>query len=198
MAGAKRCDGLEFDVRFSAEGVAVIVHDERLDRLFGVARHVRECTITELAQLGISTLAETLAAVPRSTLIDLELKEEPTDELFTTLASARGTQADDVVLSSFSSKVLRTVARRAPSWSRWLNVESLGEGEQASDLGCAGVSVALDLATDASLGRWAEEGLEIALWTLREESAADWARDMRLTALCVEGDGITAASAAIR
>jgi glycerophosphoryl diester phosphodiesterase len=176
----------------------VIVHDERLDRLFGVARYVRDSTVPELAQLGIPTLAETLAAVPGSSLIDLELKEEPTNELFTTLASARGTQADGVVLSSFSSNVLRTVARRAPSWSRWLNVESLVEGEQASDLGCAGVAVALDLATDVNLERWAEEGLEIALWTLREESAADWAHDMRLTALCVEGDGITAASAAIR
>jgi myo-inositol-1(or 4)-monophosphatase/deoxyribonuclease-2 len=189
---------VEFDVRFSAEGVAVIVHDETLDRLFGVPRRVRDLSVTELADLGVPTLTEVLAAMPATTLIDLELKEQPTHDFFTTLVAARGAEAEGVVVSSFYSGVLRAVEERAPGWSRWLNAETAAEAEQAVQLGCAGLSVAMDLLNDASISRWRDAGLEVAAWTLRGMQGAAWASDLRLTALCVEGEGVTAARAATR
>jgi glycerophosphoryl diester phosphodiesterase len=187
---------VEFDVRFSADGEAVIVHDETLDRLFGVPRRVSELSVGELAGLGVPTLAEVLAAMPATTLIDLELKEQPTDNFFTTLVAARGPEADGVVVSSFYPGALRAVAERAPGWSRWLNAESAEEAEQATQLGCVGLSVSMDLLNDASISRWRDAGLEIAAWTLRGVQGAAWASDLRLTALCVEGEGVTAARAA--
>jgi glycerophosphoryl diester phosphodiesterase len=191
-------DGVEFDVRFSAEGTAVIVHDETLDRLFGVPRRVSELSVSELAGIGVPTLSEVLAAMPLTTLIDLELKEQPTDAFFTTLVAARGPNADGVVLSSFSPSVLRAVEEHAPGWSRWLNAESALGAEEVVNLGCEGLSVAMDLLNDASLSRWSDAGLEIVAWTLRDVVDAQWASDLRLTALCVEGDGVAAARAATR
>jgi len=187
---------VEFDVRFSAEGGAVIVHDETLDRLFGVPRRVRDLSVTELADLGVPTLTEVLAAMPATTLIDLELKEEPTDALFTALVAARGAEAEGVVISSFHPGVLRAVAERAPDWSRWLNAETTAEAERATALGCVGLSVAMELLNDANINRWCGAGLEVAAWTLRDVQGAAWASDLRLTALCVEGEGVTAARAA--
>ena len=189
---------MEFDVRFSADGVAVIVHDETLDRLFGVPRRVNELSVTELADLGVPTLTEVLAAMPGTSLIDLELKEEPTDDLFATLVAARGPEAEGVVLSSFHPGALQAVEERAPDWSRWLNAEIAAEVEQATALGCVGVSVAMEFLNDANISRWRDAGLEVAAWTLRSEEDAAWASDLRLTALCVEGEGITAARAAKR
>jgi myo-inositol-1(or 4)-monophosphatase/deoxyribonuclease-2 len=189
---------VEFDVRFSAEGVAVIVHDETLDRLFGVPRRVRELSAMELAGIGVPTLTEVLAAMPGTTLIDLELKEQPTDDLFATLVAARGPEAEGVVLSSFHPGALRAVEERAPDWSRWLNAETVAEAEQATALGCVGVSVAMELLNDADISRWRDAGLEVAAWTLRSGEGAAWASDLRLTALCVEGEGVTAARAATR
>jgi len=198
VAGAAQCDGVEFDVRFSAEGVAVIVHDETLDRLFGVPRRVRDLSVTELADLGVPTLTEVLAAMPATTLIDLELKEQPTHDFFTTLVAARGAEAEGVVVSSFYPGVLRAVKERAPGWSRWLNAETTAEAERATELGCVGLSVAIALLDDASITRWRAAGLEVAAWTLRGVQGATWASDLRLTALCVEGEGATAARAATR
>ena len=198
VAGADQCDGVEFDVRFSAEGVAVIVHDETLDRLFGVPRRVSDLSVAELAVLGVPTLAEALAAMPATTLIDLELKEEPTDALFGAVVAARGAEAEGVVVSSFYPGVLRAVQERAPSWSRWLNAETVTEAEQATALGCVGLSVSMDLLNDANINRWRDAGLEVAAWTLRGVQGATWASDLRLTALCVEGEGATAARAATR
>ena len=189
---------MEFDVRFSAEGVAVIVHDETLDRLYGVPRRVRDLSVAELAGLGVPTLAEVLAAMPATTLIDLELKEQPTDALFADVVAARGAEADGVVISSFHRGALHAVEERAPDWSRWLNAESAPEAEQATALGCVGLSVSMDLLSDASISRWCDAGLEIAAWTLRDVQGAAWAGDLRLTALCVEGEGAIAARAATR
>jgi glycerophosphoryl diester phosphodiesterase len=189
---------VEFDVRFSAEGEAVIVHDETLDRLFGVPRRVAELSVTELAAIGVPTLTEALAAMPATTLIDLELKEAPTDSLFVALLAARGPAAGGVVVSSFYPGVLHAVGERAPTWSRWLNAETAPEAEQGIALGCVGLSVSMDLLNDASIDRWRDVGLEVAAWTLRGAEGAAWASDARLAALCVEDDGAAAARAATR
>jgi len=198
VAGAEQCDGVEFDVRFSAEGAAVIVHDETLDRLFGVPRRVSELSVHELAEIGVPTLSNVLAAMPATTLIDLELKELPTDSLFAAIVGARGASAEGIVLSSFHPAVLRRVEERAPSWPRWLNAETAAEAEQANALGCVGLSVSMELLNDANINRWRAAGLEVVAWTIRDVQGAEWASDPRLTALCVEGAGVTAARAATR
>jgi myo-inositol-1(or 4)-monophosphatase/deoxyribonuclease-2 len=189
---------VEFDVRFSAEGVAVIVHDETLDRLFGVPRRVRDLSVVELAEIGVPTLAQALAAMPATTLIDLELKEPPTDALFAVVVSARGAEGEGIVFSSFYPGVLRAVEARAPDWPRWLNAETATEAEQATALGCIGLSVSIDLLNDTNINRWCDAELEVAAWTLRDVQGAAWASDLRLTALCVESEGATAARAATR
>ena len=136
--------------------------------------------------------------MPATTLIDLELKEQPTDDFFAILVAARGLEAEGIVVSSFYPGVLRAVQERAPGWSRWLNAESAEEAEQATQLGCVGLSVAMELLNDANINRWRDAGLEVAAWTLRGEQGAAWASDLRLTALCVEGEGVAAARAATR
>ena len=195
-AGAALFDGVEFDVRFSADGEAVIVHDETLHRLFGVAQRVRDLSVSELAAIGVPSLRAALAAMPHDTLVDLELKEPPTDALFAEVLAARGSEAMGIVFSSFQPATLRAIEARAPAWPRWLNAETESEADRAHQLGCIGVSVAIELLQDASLLRWREAGLEVAAWTVRDELGAAWASDLRLTALCVEGVGAEIARAA--
>lgn len=60
---------LETDVRGTADGVAVLMHDETLTRLLGDSRRVGDVTFDELARMsapvgGIPTLAEALEALP--------------------------------------------------------------------------------------------------------------------------------------
>jgi glycerophosphoryl diester phosphodiesterase len=198
VAGAAKCDGVEFDVRFSADGTAVIVHDATLNRIFNLPRQVRELTSRELMEIGVPTLASALAAMPALTLIDLELKEAPTDDLFTTLHAARGPGAQGVVISSFDPGILYAVEKRMPGWARWLNAETLEAADRAAELSCGGVSVSIDLLSDEHIDRWVSRGLEVAGWTVRDRTGADVARDARLVALCVEGDGIRAAEALAR
>ena len=68
------CDGLEFDVRASADGVPVVIHDETLERVQGVDARVDELSAEALERHGVPSLADVLAAVPRRAFLDVELK----------------------------------------------------------------------------------------------------------------------------
>jgi len=115
------CDGLEFDVRAAAGGVPVVIHDETLDRVHGVAGRVASLTPDELAAHGVPTLEEVLAAVPRRAFLDVELKGDPGRGAFEALVAGRGPGLERAVVSSFEAATLRRVGGWAPSWPRWLN-----------------------------------------------------------------------------
>jgi glycerophosphoryl diester phosphodiesterase len=73
--------GIELDVQLSADGEAMVFHDEDLERMTGVAGRLSDRTAAELAELRlkgsderIPTLAEALALVGRRALVQVELK----------------------------------------------------------------------------------------------------------------------------
>src|SRR5262245_1193624 len=115
------CDGLEFDVRRSSDGVPVLLHDETLTRVQGQPDRCDALTADELEALGIPSLADTLAAVGRKAFLDVELKGEHDRSVVEVLASGRGADLRDAVVSSFDTATLERVAGLAPAWPRWLN-----------------------------------------------------------------------------
>ncbi|HEY8989462.1 MAG TPA: glycerophosphodiester phosphodiesterase family protein, partial [Candidatus Limnocylindrales bacterium] len=70
------CDGLEFDVRAARGGVPVCYHDDTLTRVHRIDRRLADMTVDELEVLGVPTLADALAAIPRRAFLDVELKED--------------------------------------------------------------------------------------------------------------------------
>lgn len=73
--------GVELDVQLSADGEAMVFHDEDLQRLTGQAGRLCDRTAAELADLRLAgtderipTLLETLALVGRRALVLVELK----------------------------------------------------------------------------------------------------------------------------
>ena len=49
------CDGVEFDVRLSSDGVPVLLHDETLQRVQGRSERVDALRARDLEDLGIPT-----------------------------------------------------------------------------------------------------------------------------------------------
>ena len=185
-------DGVEFDVRFSADGVPFILHDATLQRTYGDPRAVSKLSSETLSALGVPSLRDALAVLPPDLLLDVEVKEAPRDELFPLIRELRGEGADGVTFSSFDVDVLRKIRERAPNWPLWLNVEQVTPSllDQALALGVSGLSVekgllATDLARDVTAA-----GLELAAWTLRLRADREHLAHPGLTAACVEGEAL--------
>ena len=67
-------DAVEFDVRLTADGVPVVMHDPDVSRTTGGAGLVSEITVAEIRKLGIPTLEEALACLAGRVAADIELK----------------------------------------------------------------------------------------------------------------------------
>ncbi|MEV0907471.1 glycerophosphodiester phosphodiesterase [Streptomyces hokutonensis] len=74
-------DAVEFDVRVTRDGVPVLLHDERLQRLWEVDRPLTSLSVDEVRGLtdgGVPTLVEALAATEGSrVMIDLPGTADP-------------------------------------------------------------------------------------------------------------------------
>ena len=99
MAAALRnpaCDGLEFDVRASRDGVPVLLHDETLERVQARPWRCDELTAAELAEAGVPTLEAVLALAGPTPFLDIELKGEPVPAVIATArARPRAGPAED-------------------------------------------------------------------------------------------------------
>jgi len=182
------CDGLEFDVRGSADGIPVVCHDATLERVQGHPGRVDALSAEALSRFDVPTLAEVLELAGRRPFLDVELKVEIGRALIEVLAAARGPEMHNAVVSSFEPAALQAVARRAPAWPRWLNVEMLDRTAiaDATGLGCRGVAAewhSLD-ADSVALARAA--GLDVAAWTVRRRATFDRLAEMGISAVCVE------------
>jgi glycerophosphoryl diester phosphodiesterase len=110
-------DVIETDVRLSADGVPVIVHDQDLSRTTDGTGLVHELTVAELKRLDASagrgpkaeipTLREVLELVSGRAGINLEIKNIPGEVAFDSPKEATVRAAlDDVERTSFSGSVL--------------------------------------------------------------------------------------------
>ena len=183
------CDGLEFDVRSSADGVPVIHHDATLDRLFGRPERVDALPAAELAAVGIPTLADALAAVGRRAFLDIELKGTVGRAVVEVLAAARGPGLSNAVVSSFEPDALERIASLAPAWPRWLITRRLDPSTvvDARALGARGVAVEWRALDRGSIGRAQAAGLEVAAWTVRRRPTFERLVRLGVVAVCVEG-----------
>ena len=182
------CDGLEFDVRRSRDGVPVCNHDETLARVHGINRRVADLTADQLEAVGVPTLESALAAIPRRAFLDVELKGDPGRAAFEALVAGRGPGLERAVVSSFDDGALRRMGAWAPTWPRWLNAHDAAQAtiERAVELDCRGISVEWHALDRAAVDRARGAGLEVAAWTVRRRPTYARLARLGVVAVCVE------------
>ena len=186
------CDGLEFDVRGSRDGVPVLLHDGTLARVQGIDVAVDALSAAELARHGIPTLADVLGVAGPGPFLDVELKGEPVPAVVGVLEAARGSATAPglarAVVSSFEPDTLAWLGGRRPAWARWLNAVGLAPATiaLAVDLGCTGISADWHEIDARSAGRVRAAGLELGAWTVRRRPTVGRLEALGLAAVCVE------------
>ena len=129
--------GIEIDLQLSSDGVAMVFHDEALDRLTPASGLVRHHTAATLAQIKlrdsdetIPSLAEILALVAGRTPLLIELKDQTdtmsdTDgRLETATAAQLASYQGPVAVMSFNPHAIAHMARLAPQIPRGLTTSA--------------------------------------------------------------------------
>jgi glycerophosphoryl diester phosphodiesterase len=210
--------GIEIDVQPSADGVAMVFHDDELTRLTGAAGPVTARTAAELAALPVlgtaepvPRLTEVLAEVAGKVPLVIEIKDQshrlaPVDgRLEAAVAADLAGYAGPVAVMSFNPHSVAHMARLAPEVPRGIVTcsyredwwEGLAKAERARlrpvpDYGPTGscfISHAhLDL-TSPHVKALKRQGAAVLCWTIK--SRADEAR-ARLIADNVTFEGYAA------
>ena len=182
------CDGLEFDVRLSADGILVTCHDDTLLRTHGRPDRVDTLSADACEAIGVPMLADVLRVVGRRPFLDIELKGDPGPTIVEVLAAGRGPGLENAVISSFEAVALERVTHLAPAWPRWLNSHTLTEVDIAAALrlGCRGIAAQWRALDARSVAMAQAAGLEVASWTVRRRPTFDRLERLGVVAVCVE------------
>jgi glycerophosphoryl diester phosphodiesterase len=192
-AMADGADGVELDVRTTADDEVVVLHDVDLARVTG-GRDARTAAALDVAEIcaveleggaRVPTLAETLDwAEARGALLNVELKHDVRDRgtlarLTARLIRTRPRLAGRVLLSSFDPQLLAWSAIYARELPRALLVHA---GERlawtratrlaARALGCVAAHPQHTMCSPALVRSLRDAGLRVNTWTVNDASEA--------------------------
>jgi glycerophosphoryl diester phosphodiesterase len=114
---------LEFDVRSTRDGAVVVFHDDTTERWNGVPQPVNQLTLNEIQQIDLGgahapTLNELCRwAVTTELALNVEIKVAGIEAQVAQILRQHGL-AERVVVSSFSSEVVRRMREVAPDIAR--------------------------------------------------------------------------------
>jgi len=178
-------DGVECDVRLSADGVPVVVHDTTVDRTTDGSGPVAALSLAELKLLDagsgerVPTLAETIDLCRGRALLCLEFKTA--DSVRPSMELLKEAEGERVFLCSFLLAALRACAEARPDipallitgsrsinpFVRWREAHPIPSLRR---LGAAGLSCHHRLLRPATVRRLKREGLKLVVWnSLKEE-----------------------------
>lgn len=173
---------LELDVQLSKDGVPVVMHDFRVDRVTDGKGNVKDMTIAELKRLRIAgteeipTLEEALRLLQGRILVDVELKQ--CGDLYPGLEAAvlgvvhKLNMEDQVFFTSFDHYSMI----RMRELHRGAEIGLINYGASpalirlAKELNGRYVSVRHNYLTEPFIRLCEEEGIQLIAWTVDEES----------------------------
>lgn len=130
LAHQQGADGIELDVKLSADGIPVVTHDATVDRTTNGSGRVADLELATLQKLDagegqrIPTLDEVFASLGGQLLINIELTnyKSPNDQLVDKVVKVieKHGLSESILFSSFFSKNLKRAADLLPQTPRGL------------------------------------------------------------------------------
>ena len=192
--------GIELDVQLSADGEAMVFHDERLTRMTGVDARLSDLSAADLGGLrllgtdeAIPTLPETLALIGGRAMVHVELKtptgqvgplEQRVHEIlidhngpvavigFNPYSHAWFADRFPGVLRGLDSYSYADAAKMDPDQRKaWANLEQVAIARPHF------LALGLDFLPSEAAARRRADGMPIVAWTVRHPSQWDALRD---------------------
>ena len=191
-----RADGIECDVRASRDGVPVIFHDPTLKRIAGRTDRIADLSLAQIktvdvgawfsaafAHEAIPTLQETLAVIPPSIRLNLEIKSACAPAVIDQVIAMNS--VDQVVLSAFDHHLLHEARLLHPTIALGVLVNREPWATAISTalrLHAISLNVPVARVSSAMVARAHQVGLEVHCYTIDAPSEM-----MRLMTLGVDG-----------
>jgi glycerophosphoryl diester phosphodiesterase len=179
-AGRRGAPWVEIDVKLTADGVPILMHDESLKRTMGVDRLVARTPRAELPAL-VPTFEEAIACFAELGLgCNVEIKPCEGREAETarvaveTLRRCWPRSLPPPLLSSFKDASLAAARDAAPEYARALLISELGEDwrARAAAVGAAGMNVGSRKLTAAGAVAIRRAGYALSVWTVNDPDEA--------------------------
>lgn len=125
LAMERDSDGIELDIRLTADGDVVCVHDETLERVAGAKLAVADTTLAELRNhYPVPLLSEAFAVLRPGKHMQIELKGvQPLASPLKNVLAQWGGERRSLALSSFEEETIRNAAEHFPDLPRLLLVD---------------------------------------------------------------------------
>lgn len=182
---AAGADGIEFDVRLSRDGVAVIIHDDTLARTHGVRKRVVESTAEELRSFGVPSLRELFELMTvNSLLLCLEIKspEPELPELCCELVREFGFE-ERVIVECFDLATLKTIDLKTAALFEPRMYTDRSVIDRSLAVGATVLALHHRMAKPALVEQAKLAGLMVVIWTVDDPSWLERARAMGIEAL---------------
>jgi glycerophosphoryl diester phosphodiesterase len=189
-AAAAGARWVEFDVKLTQDGVAVLMHDETLERTTDGRGAVARTPFAAIAALDaggwfgpayrgerVPTLDQAFAELDRLGLgANIEIKPcrgraAPTAEaVVAAVAASWPRRLPAPLVSSFEPDCLAVVRDRAPQLARGLLLKRLSRDwrRAVETLGCVSVNLGYRQASAAAIAEVLASGLKLVMWTVNE------------------------------
>lgn len=182
LAMERDSDGIELDIRLTADDEAACVHDETIERVSGVRLAVSDSTLAALRQYHpVPLLSEALAVLKPGKQMQIELKGPwPQLQPVKAVLDRRGGDRKGLALSSFEEETIRAAADVFPELPRLLLTDltrrfgRFPAPEQVvaclHSLRCTGISFLATAEADASFVEALHRaGVRVVCWGVRSD-----------------------------
>lgn len=182
LAMERDSDGIELDIRLTADGEAACVHDETIERVSGVRLAVSDATLAALRQYHpVPLLSEALAVLKPGKQMQIELKGPwPQLQPVKAVLDRRGGDRKGLALSSFDEETIRAAADVFPELPRLLLTDltrrfgRFPAPEQVvaclHSLRCTGISFLATAEADAAFVKALHRaGMRVVCWGVRSD-----------------------------
>ncbi len=171
---ADGCDGFEFDVRLTADGVAVLCHDPVYKRI-----EIARASAEQLP--GLARLEDVLRCFRERAFLDIELKVEGLDRITVELLR-KHPPTRGYVVSSFHKRVLSAVYKEDKTVPLGYICETREELGEWMEVPCNYVIPHYSLITEPLLAAFRDVRKSVLVWTVNDAK-----RMVRLRDLGVDG-----------
>lgn len=186
---ASGADSLEVDLRCSADGVIYCLHDYHLRRLTGYSGYVSQTQSRQINRLRLTgnepilRFDHFLEETDGKAEIILDIKSAGV-EADILRQIGRHTERDDIIFSSFNSRILSRIKTLRPQAQTALILGPLRNlkikldigsyvAHRLTRLGCAAAHLSSKIAGERVVKRIRNSGFDVAVWTVDDPSTAE-------------------------